>query len=246
MSPQFASKPPADALPASWQRLLALSGVAFAVLFLAGFLISGSDAPNYTATDQQWITWAADSETRSRIGAFLALLASFVFLPFTATVRSALERGDSAIRGTVSLARVAFSGGLIGVTGVTMGIIIIAGATAQGAHADPVVSKSVASTTVGPFMVGAMGLAAALAAAGVLMLRSGFARWTAIVALLGGVAFFITFFTLIAGPSEDSIFGYGFFPGFLALTIWTIATSVTSYRTVALATRELVVTGPDS
>jgi hypothetical protein len=246
MSPQFASKPSADALPASWQRLLALSGVAFAVLFLAGFLISGSDAPNYTATDQQWITWAADSETRSRIGAFLALLASFVFLPFTATVRSALERGDSAIRGTVSLARVAFSGGLIGVTGVTMGIIIIAGATAQGAHADPVVSKSVASTTVGPFMVGAMGLAAALAAAGVLMLRSGFARWTAIVALLGGVAFFITFFTLIAGPSEDSIFGYGFFPGFLALTIWTIATSVASYRTVAPPTRELVVTGADS
>jgi hypothetical protein len=247
MSHQFASKPSADALPASWQRLLALSGVAFAVLFLAGFLISGSDAPDYTAADQQWITWAADSEMRSRIGAFLALLASFVFLPFTATVRSALERGDTAIRGTVSLARVAFSGGLIGVTGITMGIIIIAGATAQGAHADPVVSKSVASTTVGPFLVGAMGLAAALAAAGVLALRSGgFARWTAVVALIGGVVFFITFFTLIAGPSKDSIFGYGFFPGFLALTIWTIATSVVSYRTVGPATRELVVTGADS
>ena len=83
-----------------------------------------------------------------------------------------------------------------------------------------------ASATVGPFLVGAMGFAASLAAAGLVILRSGvFARWTAIVALLGGLAFFITFFTLIAGPGEDSIFGYGFFPGFLALTIWSIATS---------------------
>jgi Domain of unknown function (DUF4386) len=247
MSPQFASKPSADALPASWQRLLALSGVAFAVLFLAGFLISGSDAPDYTAADQQWRTWAADSEMRSRIGAFLTLLASFVFLPFAGEVRSALERGDTAVRGTRQLARIASAGGLIGVTGITMGVIMIAGATAQGADANPVVSKAVASATVGPFLVGAMGFAASLAAAGVLILRRGvFARWIAIVALLGGVAFFITFFTLIAGPSEDSIFGYGFFPGFLALTIWTIATSVGNYRTVALPTRELVATGADS
>ena len=80
-----------------------------------------------------------------------------------------------------------------------------------------------------------------------LILRSGvFARWIAIVALLGGAAFFIAFFTLLAGPSEDSIFGYGFFPGFLALTIWAIATSVASYRTVALPTGELVATGADS
>ena len=101
------------------------------------------------------------------------------------------------------------------------------------------VRPAVASTTVGPFLVGAMGFAASLTAAGLLILRSGvFARWIAIVALLGGTAFFITFFTLIAGPSEDSIFGYGFFPGFLALTIWSTATSIASHRTLATNTRE--------
>jgi hypothetical protein len=41
------------------------------------------------------------------------------------------------------------------------------------------------------------------------------------VALLGALAFFITFFTLIDGTSEDSVFGYGFLPGFLALAIWS-------------------------
>jgi repeat uncharacterized protein DUF347 len=76
-----------------------------------------------------------------------------------------------------------------------------------------------------------MGFAASLAAIGLLILRSGvFPRWIAIVALLGGLAFFITFFSLIDGPSKGSKFGYGFFPGFLALVIWSIATSIASYR----------------
>jgi hypothetical protein len=29
---------------------------------------------------------------------------------------------------------------------------------------------------------------------------------------------------------EDSLFGFGFFPGVLALVIWSIATSVALYR----------------
>ena len=238
MSRESSSQSSVDALPSSWQRLLALSGVAFAVLFLAGFLISGSDAPDYTATDQVWRTWAGDSEMRSRIGAFLTLLASFVFLPFMAGFRSMFEGPDGPVRGSLQLVRVAFAGALIGVAGITMAVIMIAGATAQGAEANPVVSKAVASATVvGPFLVGAMGFAASLMAAGLLILRSGvFARWIAVVALLGGAGFFISFFTLIAGPSKDSIFGYGFFPGFLGLTTWSIATSVASYRTVRAAT----------
>ena len=31
------------------------------------------------------------------------------------------------------------------------------------------------------------------------------------MALIGAVAFLITFFTVIAGSGEDSVFGYGFF-----------------------------------
>jgi hypothetical protein len=75
-----------------------------------------------------------------------------------------------------------------------------------------VVSKAVATATVGPFLVAAMGFATLLAAAGLLILRSGvFARWVGIVALLGALAFLVTFFTLIVGPDKDSVFGNGFF-----------------------------------
>jgi hypothetical protein len=88
-----------------------------------------------------------------------------------------------------------------------------------------------------------MCFAASLAAAGLLILRSGvFPRWIAIVALLGALALFVTFFTLIAGRSKDSIFGYGFPAGFLALAICSIATSITRYRALATTARQSLAT----
>jgi hypothetical protein len=79
-----------------------------------------------------------------------------------------------------------------------------------------------------------MGFAAMLGSAGLLIVRSGvLARWIGIVALLGAASFLIAFLTLIAGLGEDSVFGFGFLPGILALVIWSIATSIASYRAVA-------------
>ena len=66
------------------RRILPLSGVAFAALFLIGWFASGGDAPDHTAPDQAWATWAEDNQWRSRIGAFAMLLAGFVFLHFAA------------------------------------------------------------------------------------------------------------------------------------------------------------------
>ena len=223
-----------------------MSGVAFGVLFVIGWFASGGDAPDYSAADQEWTNWAEDNKWGSRIGAFAMLLAGFVFLHFAGTIRSVLGSAEATVRGSVQLARVAFAGALTGITGITMAILMIAGATSEGADADPVVSRAVATATVGPFLVAAMGFAALLAAAGLVTLRSGvFARWIGIVALIGALAFFITFFTLLAGPSEDSVFGYGFFPGILALVVWSIATSIARYRALANTAPE-VATEADS
>ena len=85
----------------------------------------------------------------------------------------------------------------------------------------------------GPFLVSAMGFAAFLIAAGLLTLRIGvFARWTGYVALVGAVSFLITFAVLLTDTGEDSVFGYGFFPGVAALVVWSIATSIATYRAV--------------
>ena len=223
-----------DTLPPSWQRLLALSGVVFAVLFLVGWFASGGDAPDYAAGDQEWTEWAKDNEWRSRIGAFAMLLAGFVFLHFVGTIRSVLGTAETAVRGSAQLARVAFAGALVGIAGMTTAIVMVSSATTEGADANPVVSRAVATSLAGPFLLSAMGFAALLMAAGVLTLRSRvFARWVGVVALIGAISFLIAFLTVIAGLGEDSVFGFGFFPGVLALVIWSIATSVASYRAVA-------------
>jgi hypothetical protein len=162
------------------------------------------------------------------------LLAGFVFLHFAGTVRSVLGAAEAAARASAQLARAAFAGAVVGMAGMAMAIVMIAAATSEGADADPVVSRAVTTASAGPFLVAAMGFAAFLMAGGLLTFRSGvFARWTGVVALIGAISFLITFAALLTGTGEDSVFGFGFFPGVLALVIWSIATSIARYRAVA-------------
>ena len=122
--------------------MLALSGIAFAVLFVVGWFASGGDAPDYTAADQDWTDWADDNQWKSRIGAFAMLLAGLVFLPFAGTIRGVLGSAEATPGGSVQLARVAFAGALFGITGMCIAIVTIAAATTEGAAADPVVSRA--------------------------------------------------------------------------------------------------------
>jgi hypothetical protein len=224
----------ADALPLRWQRLLALSGAAFALLFVVGWFTGGGITPHYAAPDQDWTNWARDNRWNGRISAFLMLLAGFVFLYFMGAIRSVLGSAESPVRGSGQLARVVFGGALTGMAGMAMASVTLAAASTNGADVNPVVSKAVATAAGGPFLVAAMGFAAFLMAAGLLTLRTGvLARWTGIVALTGAVCFLITFLTVIDGTTDGSPFGYAFFPAIVSLVIWTAATSIARYRALA-------------
>jgi hypothetical protein len=223
-----------ETLPTSWQRLLALSGILFALLFVVGWFTTGGVTPHYTESDQEWTNWARDNQWNGRISGFLMLLAGFVFLHFLGVIGSVLGSAESPDRGSAPLARVAFGGGLTGMAGMAMASVTLAAASSNGADANPVVSKAVATALGGPFLVAGMGFAACLMAAGLLTLRTGvFARWTGIVALIGAVAFLITFLTVIDGTTDGSPFGYAFFPAILSLVVWAAATSIARFRTVA-------------
>jgi hypothetical protein len=183
-----------EAVGSRWQRLLALSGVAFAPLFVVGWLTSSvANAPNYTAADQTWIKRAHDDHIKGRVSSFALVLATFVFLYFLGSIRSVLEEAESSVRGSKELARVAFAGALTGIVGMTMAFVTIANASAPGANAEPVVSKAATTSAGGPFLVGAACLSAFLLATGVLTLRTGvLSRWTGFVALIGAGCFAIT------------------------------------------------------
>ncbi len=241
-SSEPAARPPANSSPnpsqPSSQRLPALSGVAFAVLLVFGWFLSGGNAPDFTAADQDWTDWADDNRVRSRIAAFLVLLAGMALLFFAEMIRNVLGSAETTVPGSVQLARVAFAGAVVGAAAIATAIVLVASATSEGADLDPVVIRAVAAAAAGPYLVAAMGFAALLGAAGLSTLRSGvFPRWTGIVALIGAIAFLITLLTVIAGLGQDSVFGYGYLPGILALVIWSIATSITRYRALATTAR---------
>jgi hypothetical protein len=93
----------------------------------------------------------------------------------------------SGVRGSAPLGRVAFAGAIIGVGAMAMSLVTMAAASSNGASVDPTVARSVTTGAAGPFMVAAMGFAAFLMAAGLVTLRTGvFARWTGIIAIIGG------------------------------------------------------------
>ena len=224
-----------DALSPTWQRRLALSGVAFAFFLVIGWLTNPvANSPHYGATDQKWTNWAHNDQSKGHISSFAMLAATFIFLHFIAAIRSALETEESSVRGSIYLARVAFAGGVTGIAGMTMAFVSIANASAEGTTANPVVSRAVTTGTAGPFLVGAVGFAALLMSVGVLTLRSGvFPRWTGIVALIGAVCFLVTLLTVLNNKGNGSTLGYAFFPALLSLLIWSVATSIARYRALA-------------
>ena len=218
---------PPDALAVTGRRLLALSGVVFALLFVVGWFTNGGLTPHYDEPNEAWTDWARDNQWNSRVSAFVMLLAGFVFLYFMARIRSVLGGVNSPARGSEELARVAFGGAVTGMAGMAMASVMLAAASTNGADVDPVVSKSVATASGGPFLIAAMGFAAFLTAAGLSTLRTRvFARWSGFVALIGGVCFLVTFLTVIDGTTDGSAFGYAFFPAIISLVIWSIAASV--------------------
>ena len=230
--PVVSSSTTADPFPPSWQRMLALSGAVFAVLFLVGFVISGIDTPAYEASDQTWKSWATDNESNSGLSVLLTLLAGFAFVHFAGSLRTTFGIAEKAARGFKQLTHVIYVGGIVGIIGIVMAITMIGVAAAEGDATNAVVARATIQAGAGPFLLASVGFAAMLSAAGLLTLRTGaFARWTGIVALIGAIGFLLTFLTVF-GDSNESAFGIGYPIGFLALIIWSVGISIQTSRRV--------------
>jgi len=114
-----------DALPSPRQRLVALSGIAFAVFLLVAWFSNGAETPHYTAPNHEWTTSAHDTKMK-----------------------------------------IAYAGGLIGMTSFIIATVTFSSASAEGAQAHADVSRAVATGDVGPFLVAPIGFAALLGAGG--------------------------------------------------------------------------------
>jgi hypothetical protein len=141
------------------QRLSAWMGIAFVVLFSAGFSVFNT--PSGNASSAKWQRWWLDSghRTAAVVGAYLMVLGLLAFLYFVATLRERLGPGGglAVIFGSVfvamglvsALVRAAIAGGKVfGNTPVPagadfprqfdnlgFGVLLVAGALAAGAFA---------------------------------------------------------------------------------------------------------------
>jgi hypothetical protein len=115
-------------------RLAAGAGILAAVLFVAGFVLVGVDAPTSDATRSEVVATYADDSTNSRqaLGVLLTGLGGICFLPFLAYIRGVLGQRS---RASSVLPTAALAGGIALVGGLVTGAVL-SSAVSAGAYFD--------------------------------------------------------------------------------------------------------------
>jgi hypothetical protein len=194
----------------SFERFAPLTGVAFVVIVLIGFLIGG-DTPGAHASAARADSFYDKHHDAQTIAAFVVALGA-AFLPFFA---SSLKRALDWSGGTGRLANAAFGGGVIAASGfLVLSTIHLALADAAG-KTSPQVTQALNVLDNNDFIPMAAGL-------GVLLIASGLAivRYRALPGWLGWAGLVIGI--LIFTPAG--------FIAFLLSGIWVLITSVVLFR----------------
>jgi hypothetical protein len=204
----------------SWERLAALAGVAFVVLYVAAFGLG----IEVGASDQEILDYYADSGNRAKevVAFFLIAAAALAFLVFASSLRNAIARAE---RETGMLAALVLAGG------TASAVLVLAGnavsrATAFAAMSDefeldPNLRRLAEDAGFLLFVSGALAAIVLVVAVSLAALRHGvLPRW------LGWTGF----------PAAALLTLAIAFIGFLVLALWVLAVSA------ALASRRVPTT----
>jgi hypothetical protein len=194
-----------------WPALAPLTGVAFVILVVIAFAVSGS-TPDINDSPQKILTYYNDHDSKQMFASFLLALGTVFLLFFLGVLRTVLRAAEGAVG---RLSAVAFGGGLV----LGVGILSFAGfnfVLADGAdHLTPDAAQALNALNVDFFFPVAAGLATLLVATGISAVRSRvLPAWLAWIAIVLGIA---------------AITPVGFF-AFLAFGIWVLVVSVLLWR----------------
>ena len=195
------------------ERLAPLSGVAFVVLFIAAFLISGETPDVDDPVDEVRSYWT-DNDAENIWSAGFVLWGSVLAIWFGASLRTALRRAEGEpgrLSGLVFAGWSVFAVGALAFAGFGFAAADVADEADVG---DEVIQTlSILNSDFFPILTG--GLAVAMLASAVAVLRhGGIPRWLGYVALLLGIT---------------AVTPIGFF-SFLVSGIWVVIVSVLLYR----------------
>ena len=104
------------------RRWSAIAGIAFFVLFIAGWMLSSLDAPESDAPIAEWADWLDDKGAVSLIAAYLLLLAGLCLLVFGVglALRIRAVKGDGTLTAPSVLGLSVMSAGVLAAGGIAV------------------------------------------------------------------------------------------------------------------------------
>ncbi len=188
--------------------LVPLTGVAFIVIAILSFVISGEPPDVKDNTPQEIVDHYVDNKDSVMIGAAVATFAGAVLVFFFGYVRKILRAAEGE-NGMLSL--VAFAGAVIGATGIAIDSMISFVLAEAADDIDPIAVQSLQALWDNDFLPIALGITLMLSASGLSIVRHGaLPKW------LGWIAI------VLAVVSVTPV-GFVAFPG---MALWILIVSV--------------------
>lgn len=186
-----------------------LTGVAFVVVLIAGFVIGG-EPPDVDDGAQDIVRHYVDNKDQVIAGAVLAAIAATLLVVFGAVLRKALVRGAGGGDARV-LPAVAFAGTIVLATGAGIDSTLSFALAETAEDIDPTAVQGLQALWENDFMPMAIGIQLLLVGAGLSIVRSGvLPKWLGWIAIVLGV--------VAATPIG--------FVSFAGGALWVIVTSV--------------------
>ena len=227
MSAPVSSRP--DPVSSLVQRLVASSGIIFAVLLVLSILIAGDTVPDDTDPLADWTTYARENEDNLRIAALVVGIAAYNFFLFLGYLRSVLGEAERAARGFVRGSYIVLAAGTAGIAGIVIALGLSAATTANP-DTPPEVLKALNDFASGAWLLAAAGFGACFVTVGLINAAiRALPSWLGWVALGTGIAWVLQLGVLLS-EGEDNLFGIFFPIGLVLLLIFTIGASVTFLR----------------
>lgn len=205
---------------AQWQRISALTGIAFAILMVIAFSVQGI-LPQADEPQSEVVRYFSTYHDDVMGGVVMRIAAGIFFLWFMGTLRAVLAEAEG---GTARLANVAFGAGIL-MLAAGLGAMASLASVAYNAErgVDPNFASSMMVMTHIFFVGGAMGMAWLLFATALVVVRTRvFSRWVASTGTIIGVIAVVLGIVAPAGTS-----GVSAYPLFI---LWIVALSILIMR----------------
>ncbi len=229
MSVPASSPRPVDPVSPFVQRLVASSGIFFAVLFVVAVTLSSDKTPSDGAPLSDWSEFAKDNEGNMRIAALVLALATYNFLLFLGYLRSVLGEAEVRVRGFTRGSHIVLAAGAVGIAGMALALFVAA-FTISDPETPAEILKANYDLSIAGFALAAGAMGACFVTVALINVATrALPEWLGWVALALGVSFVLQLGVLLC-EDEDNLFGIFLPIAFLLLLAFCAGASINFLR----------------